>query len=75
MRTFWITYRCSIKGGQIEGDLVADMPDDGQLTAAWLNQVRSEVRGNVLAKLSEVNKVDPSSVGQILILGLIPLEA
>jgi hypothetical protein len=78
MRTFWINYKVKVstKGSQIdiEGDVVADMPDDGKLTSAWLNHIRAEVQANVIAKLSEIHKVDPSAVGTPIILSVIPLE-
>lgn len=74
MRTFWISYKVSTKGGQIDGDLVADMPDDGKLTSAWLNQVKAEIKANVTAKLADHHKIAPITVGNPIILGVIPLE-
>ena len=73
MRKFWITFRLHADI-LIEGDIVTDMADGDELTAEYLQDVKHQIRTNVLANLAKEGRI-LKQMGQAVILACIPLDS
>ena len=63
-----------IKGGLVEGDLFADMPDDALVTADWIKGVKADARQGILARMAADGR-PADGAGDLVIVALIPLES
>lgn len=73
MKTFWVTFKLHVDKAVIEGDVVTEMPDDGKLTAEYLQTTKKDILDNIVAEMAKNGSL-PKQTGNVLILACIPLE-